>query len=185
MPSLYLNAIWHALVSTCSPFCIHSRAKFIPLEGKAYLRRWGEKVVDTKAAACWGARSTRELPGKRQGASPPRESSPHTEHRSQALTMEGIQAPRRGTGRNQTLDLEKAIFRLPWVPKSDPALQEMEILQLSIPLLGQRCLSPKLLMKSWPLPISPCWKFHCSCVRSSLLGWVHGRRMGCPAARVE
>lgn len=81
VPSLYLNAIWHALASTCSSFCIHSRAKFIPLDGKAYLRRWGEKVVDTKAAACWEAKSTRELPAKRQGASTAREPSQDPEHR--------------------------------------------------------------------------------------------------------
>lgn len=67
VPSLYLNAIWHALASTCS-FCIHSRAKFIPLEGKAYSRRWGEKVVDTKAAACWGAKNTEGAPCKKAGS---------------------------------------------------------------------------------------------------------------------
>jgi hypothetical protein len=32
-------------------FFLHSfRAKFIPLEGKAYLRRWSGKGVDKKAA---------------------------------------------------------------------------------------------------------------------------------------
>lgn len=46
--------------------------------------------------------------------------------------------------RSQTPDPEKAIPRLWQVPKSDPALQELEILQPSRPLLGQQCLSPTL-----------------------------------------